>query len=266
MKIFSFCCFFPRFLLHFLSCSSRKYIKAIMGNTIKPHIERAEKSGACQLCGMGITEFPMELKRLTKNLRTLDLSDNKLPLLPPDIGQFTMLKSLTLTSNRLTALPEDIGKLKKLETLLLATNRIPRLPATICNLSSLRTVNLSKNGIREFPAELCGLKNLDSIDLSHNNIVVIPDGVRGLQAVELNVNQNQINTISEAISECPRLKVLRLEENCVEIGAFTPKIMKQSTISLLAIEGNLFDTKAFHQLEGYDEYMERYTATKKKWG
>jgi hypothetical protein len=27
-----------------------------MGNTIKPHIERAEKSGACQLCGMGITE------------------------------------------------------------------------------------------------------------------------------------------------------------------------------------------------------------------
>jgi hypothetical protein len=47
--------------------------------------------------------------------------------------------------------------------------------------------------------------------------------------------------------------VLRLEENCVEIPAFTPKIMKQSTISLFAIEGNLFDMKAFHQLAGYDE-------------
>jgi Leucine-rich repeat (LRR) protein len=90
------------------------------------------------------------------------------------------------------ALPEDIGKLKKLETLLLANNRIAKLPATISNLSALRTVNLSKNGIQQFPAELCGLKNLDSIDLSHNNIVVIPDGVRGLQAVELNVNQNQV--------------------------------------------------------------------------
>lgn len=63
----------------------------------------------------------------------------------------------------------------------------------------------------------------------------------------------QISCLSENISQCPRLKVLRLEENCLNISAFTPKILKESKIALFAVEGNVFDMKAFHNLEGYDE-------------
>ena len=63
----------------------------------------------------------------------------------------------------------------------------------------------------------------------------------------------QISSLSEAVAEAPRLKVLRLEENCLEITAFTPKIMKDSQISLFAVEGNLFEMKNFHHLEGYDQ-------------
>jgi len=47
--------------------------------------------------------------------------------------------------------------------------------------------------------------------------------------------------------------VLRLEENCLEITALTPKIMKESPIALLAVEGNVFDMKKFNNLDGYDE-------------
>jgi hypothetical protein len=63
----------------------------------------------------------------------------------------------------------------------------------------------------------------------------------------------QISTLPDCIAEWPRLKVLRLEENCLEITALTPRIMKQSQIALLAIEGNVFDMKKFNNLEGYDD-------------
>ena len=61
--------------------------------------------------------------------------------------------------------------------------------------------------------------------------------------------------LPESIAECPKLKVLRLEENCLTLAALHANIMKKSQISLLAIEGNVFEMKAFHNIEGYDEVI-----------
>lgn len=46
-------------------------------------------------------QFPEDLYQLAKNLRTLDLSENKLHGLPQQIGNFTSLKSLILNNNKL---------------------------------------------------------------------------------------------------------------------------------------------------------------------
>ena len=62
-----------------------------------------------------------------------------------------------------------------------------------------------------------------------------------------------MSSLPENLAGCPRLKVLRLEENCLHISAFTPRIMKESQISLFAVEGNVFDMKTFHNVEGYDK-------------
>jgi len=59
--------------------------------------------------------------------------------------------------------------------------------------------------------------------------------------------------LSEDVADCPRLKVLRLEENCLEKAMITPKILKQSNIALLAIDGNLFPAKDFPHFDGYEE-------------
>ena len=48
------------------------------------------------------SQFPEELQRLTGNLRTVDLSANKIEVLPPAVGNFTHMKSLTLNCNRLS--------------------------------------------------------------------------------------------------------------------------------------------------------------------
>ncbi|KAH3859357.1 leucine-rich repeat-containing protein 57-like [Dreissena polymorpha] len=236
-----------------------------MGNShVKQHLETAEKTGTLQLSKSGLKEFPEHLQKLSKILRTLDFSDNKIDFVPSAIGTFQQLKTVNLSSNRINALPSEIGNLKKLETLLLENNNLSQLPSSVSYLSHLRTINLSGNGFKTFPLELCDLKSLDGVDLSHNKITCIPDAAKICHTIELNLNQNQMSSLPDCIADWPRLKVLRLEENCLEIRALTPRIMKQSKIALLAVEGNVFDMKLFNNLEGYDEYQARFTATKKK--
>ena len=106
------------------------------------------------------------------------------------------------------------------------------------------------------------MKHLDMLDLSNNKITEVPEGVGKLQVVELNLNQNQIRTVSDELAGCQRLKTLRLEENCLQ--SISPAILRDSSVSLLAFDGNLFDSKDLMKAEGYQQYMERYTATKKK--
>lgn len=237
----------------------------VMGNSnLKQHIETAQKTGVCQLRHLNLKEVPEELQKLSKNLRTVDLSDNKILHLPPWFVTLTSLKNFTLNNTKIAELPEDFGKLKKLEVISLSGNSLTHLPRSFSNLTNLKTLTLSGNHFKIFPPELLVLPQLDVVDLSQNSITELPFEMSGLQAVELNLNQNQVSRMPESIARCPRLKVLRMEENCLEISAFTPDIMKTSKISLFAVEGNMFDMKMFHQLDGYDEYMERFTATKKK--
>ena len=47
------------------------------------------------------SQLPPEFSRLSKALRTVDVSNNKLHELPSMFSQFTNLKSLTVNNNRL---------------------------------------------------------------------------------------------------------------------------------------------------------------------
>jgi len=75
-----------------------------MGNSssISNHISNAQKTGVCQLSNMQIKELPSQLLRLNHNLRSLDLSTNKIEILPEAIGNFTVLKNLNLNNNLLS--------------------------------------------------------------------------------------------------------------------------------------------------------------------
>lgn len=63
----------------------------------------------------------------------------------------------------------------------------------------------------------------------------------------------QISILSPEISKCPRLKVLRLEENCLELSSIPLSILKDSQVSLFSVEGNLFEVKKLRDLDGYDQ-------------
>lgn len=199
-------------------------------------------------------------------------------------------------------LPSEISQLKKLETLSLNGNRIQALPPSLGQLKALRTLSLSGNQLSEIPCGLGSLRNLDLLDLSRNKIQNVPMEVSELQAIEINLNQNQvlvsvqssfwrrssplslfaaqrsedaldsprtaegeklsdqsfflllqISILSPEISKCPRLKVLRLEENCLELSSIPLSILKDSQVSLFSVEGNLFEVKNLRDLDGYDQ-------------
>lgn len=235
-----------------------------MGNSIKPRVKNAEKTGVLQVANCGLSEFPQQVFQLVNVLRTLDLSNNKIGSLPSTIGQFTSLKNLLVSEAKLSSIPGEIGLLKKLESVNFSINDLTSLPSSFSDLVNLRTVNLSNNKFSAFPPVFSNMKRLELLDISHNKLVEVPDFISEVSSVEINFNQNQISVLSENISECQKLKVLRLEENCLQLQAIPEKILTDSQISLLSIEGNLFEAKDLHAREGWEKYMERFTATKKK--
>uniref|UniRef100_A0A1I8NVS5 Leucine-rich repeat-containing protein 57 n=1 Tax=Stomoxys calcitrans TaxID=35570 RepID=A0A1I8NVS5_STOCA len=236
-----------------------------MGNKqIKQHLETAQKTGVLKISLQRLQELPPQLKNYPNVLKTLDLSQNRFESIPEEIGRFTLIKHFNMSGNKISVVPDVLGELIKLEVLLLNDNMITRIPTTLSNCQNLKTVNLSHNQITEFPVMLCGIKHLDVLDLSRNKITAVPSEVATLRVTELNLNQNQISILAEEIADCPKLKTLRLEENCLQASAFTPRILKESKICNLSVDGNLFNSRQFNQLDGYDNYMERYTEVKKK--
>lgn len=88
--------------------------------------------------------------------------------------------------------------------------------------------------------------------------------IKDLKATELNLNRNRLSSLNDNLALCPNLKVFRVDENCLEKRAFTEKILKESTLSLITYNGNLFQDSDFQHLPGYEQYQDRFTATKRK--
>jgi len=231
---------------------------------LKKHLETAEKTGALNFTDKGLEKFPPDMSKVEKNLRNLDLSNNKINSLPSNIGHFKVMKTLSISKNKISALPEDMGKMTKLENLNLSFNLLQTIPSSFQQLKHLREVNLSHNNFSTFPSSLLNLKQLNVLDLANNKIRAITEEIARLEATELVLNCNQVSLIAPEVSQCPRLKTLRLEENCLAIDSIPKSLLAESKVSLLAIEGNLFDVKKLNGVEGYDKYMERYTAVKRK--
>lgn len=241
-----------------------------MGNNhpkLKVHLATAEKTGALQMRNTQLRQIPDAVAASGSKFRLLDFSTNQLRTFP--LNRFPNAKRLALDSNQIAALPDEFAACSKtLEQLSLQANQLATLPPSLAQLGSLKTLNVSANQLTAFPRAICQLLRLESIDLAQNQMSgSIPDEIGQLERLqELNCNSNQLSRLPSAAlaTGCRKLKVLRLQENCLPIEEMTPQLMSDSSISTLQIEGNLFDMKKFELVQGYDAYVERYTAAKRK--
>ena len=131
-----------------------------------------------------IAKLPAKVRGLAPKLKTLALTDNRLSDLPDELCECKELQTLSLGQNSLTSLPDALGALGKLKTLVLAHNRLVALPESMCALQSLQQLDASHNKLRALPAAFGALCMLAHADLSDNELggEGLPDGLGALAA------------------------------------------------------------------------------------
>ena len=77
-----------------------------------------------------------------KCLEELNLSNNKIELIPTSVQYFNKLKALNISQNIIERLPMEIGLISKLESLSIEKNDFTEIPTTLCYLDNLKCLTL----------------------------------------------------------------------------------------------------------------------------
>ena len=102
--------------------------------------------------------YLQEFWKLTR-LRHLNISDNRISQLPPQIGNFTLLTHLDISRNDIRSLPEELGHLANLAFLDISGNPLSNrmLPDAIWKLHNLRKLSANDVCLCELPEDICKL-------------------------------------------------------------------------------------------------------------
>ncbi|RDY06543.1 Plant intracellular Ras-group-related LRR protein 4, partial [Mucuna pruriens] len=194
------------------------------------------------LRGNQLTFLPASFSRLVR-LEELDLSSNQLSALPDSIGSLVSLKVLNVETNdidelphsigncsslrelrvdynRLRALPEALGKIQSLEILSVRYNNIKQLPTTMSSLTNLKELNVSFNELEFVPESLCFATSLVKMNIGNNfaDMRSLPRSIGNLTMLEeLDISNNQIRVLPDSFMMLTRLRILRAEENPLEV-------------------------------------------------
>ncbi len=125
-------------------------------------------------------------------LTELWIHNNKLELLPPEIGALVNLVKLNLSDNQLTLLPPEIGGLTGLQKLWLQNNKLTLLPPEIGGLTGLQVLRLENNQLRSLPPSICGLAGLRELSLYSNQLTSLPLSIGRLNLRKLLLSSNEL--------------------------------------------------------------------------
>lgn len=167
----------------------------------------------------GLTDFPLEIYELADTLEILDLSGNKLTLLPDDFSKLHKLRILFCSDNQFTRLPEVLGRCPQLSMIGFKANKIKVVPAAALN-QSLRWLILTDNQISELPAEIGQCKDMQKLMLSGNQLQTLPSELANCSKLELlRIAANRFTTLPEWLLKMPHLSWLAYAGNpCSEIN------------------------------------------------
>jgi len=230
------------------------------GSTAK-RIERAEKTGVFALRDQGLDELPLKIFTL-KNLRTLDVGNNKLLKLPDAVGKCSMLMTLSVDGNKLKILPSVICNLGKLENLTASGNQLTALPDALGSLKKLKKLVVANNAIAALPASIGACSDLASLDASHNAIAELPASfgkLTALNAVDLSYNRLGSPLVA-GLGGLKRLKSLDVREN-VAILELPAELLRDTPLHRLGVDAHLLGKDGLlTEMEGAAEYLQRRKA------
>lgn len=183
--------------------------------------------------GRGLSQLPDGLQH---NIRTLNLSRNRLQDLDGLLGHFAHLRTLDISHNHLLRMPtrlpralweilasgnrlrfldkNDTAYQWNLRALDLSANGLERVVFINNTLPDLRLLNLSHNKFWTVPTNMPS--NLETVDLSHNFLVqILPGSLDRLPRLSrLYLHSNRFSSVGEpAFSRLDGLRLITLDDN-----------------------------------------------------
>ena len=167
----------------------------------------------------GISEIPSGINALT-SLTNLNLSCNKITVLPPEMAELQNLKKLKLINNGISEIPPGINALTSLEVLYLSWNRITTLPPEMAELPNLRTLVLHRNRIKAVSRAILP-SNLKVLILSRNKIAALSGNDVPSTLQELHLAHNHMKIPPVDMDYLPALVGLKLDHNAIKTITLT---------------------------------------------
>ena len=142
----------------------------------KTPIEKGEYAAKeVRLREAGISVIPAHLFTTFRTVTRLDLSRNRLRVVPDEIGECIQLQYLILSRNELRNIPESIGKCVCLEKLFLDENELLQsIPENIGELCRLTVLDVSVNQLETIPFTLARCVDLQIVLAAYNKFKTIP--------------------------------------------------------------------------------------------
>ncbi|CAN0873763.1 Plant intracellular Ras-group-related LRR protein 4, partial [Linum grandiflorum] len=194
-------------------------LRANQLSTLPATIGRLARLEDLDLSSNRLNSLPDSIGSLA-SLKKLSIETNEVEELPHTIGQCTSLKEFHADYNKLKALPEAVGKIETLEVLSVRYNNIRQLPTTMSSLVNLRELDVSFNELEAVPESLCFATSLVKINVGNNfaDLRFLPRSIGNLSNLEeLDISNNQIRVLPDSFKLLSRLRVLRVEENPLEM-------------------------------------------------
>ncbi|OGY28390.1 MAG: hypothetical protein A3F33_03775 [Candidatus Woykebacteria bacterium RIFCSPHIGHO2_12_FULL_43_10] len=140
------------------------------------------------------TEIPLELWTLKNslNIEHLRLNSNGLQETPKEIFGFRNLRILDLSNNKIQTISAAETKLPFLKEVYLSHNELTEIPLDFLKNTSVSVLDLSSNKINNLPIQVSELASLRKLNLSDNQIPYLPDQVGKLDLEELNLRFNPL--------------------------------------------------------------------------
>jgi hypothetical protein len=177
-------------------------------------LQSGELKGAVSLkLSEDLTDFPEEIFDLADTLEVLDLSFNKLSVLPAGFGRLKKLKIFFCSENLFTVLPEVLADCPLLDIAGFKSNQIKTVPAKSLS-ANLRWLILTNNNITELPKEIGLCTRMQKLMLSGNRLATLPEELRHCQNLALlRIAANKLHELPTWVATMPKLSWIAFSGN-----------------------------------------------------
>ncbi|KYN27152.1 Leucine-rich repeat-containing protein 40, partial [Trachymyrmex cornetzi] len=134
------------------------------------------------------------------NLTDVNISSNKIDVLPRKLGAFHCLRRLNLSHNCLSRYSGWVwlkeARIKRtLHFLDISNNSLLEISEYIWSLNALVELKMSHNLLGRLPQGIEKVRNLSILDLSHNMLMYLPAGIifLRLQTIDISMNPLVVN-------------------------------------------------------------------------